>query len=79
MNSHLEITYSGSLMESIPKNAASFVGIVLTRSGELVTRSDCNEMWEIIRTPSIYLFLDTDVDMTFLVDTYLKKIKIYEA
>ena len=73
------VTYSGSLMESIPQNAAALIGIVLTRSGELVTRSDCNEKWEIISTPYVYLFLDTDINITFLVDTCLKKITIYEA
>lgn len=78
MNRELQILYSGSLMESIPKNAGSFVGTILTRYGELVTRFESHQKWETINTPPVYLFLDIDINMTFLVDTNLKKIKIYE-
>lgn len=77
MEPQLKISYKGSLLERIPVNANSFTGIVLTRTGELVIKKESK--WEVIKPQEVYLFLDLDTNITFLVDTYLKKIKIYAS
>lgn len=78
LGSDLVISYNGSLLECIPSTRSSFIGTVLTRTGELISRSSRCDKWESLSSPSVYLFYDNDTDTTFLVDTCIRKIKEIE-
>lgn len=75
LGSDLVISYNGSLLECIPNTRSSLVGTVLTRTGQLVSRTSRRASWEPLSTPSVYLFYDNDTNGTFLVDTCRCKIK----
>ena len=75
LGSDLVISFNGSLLECIPQCRSSCVGTVLTRKGELVSRTSRRANWEPLSTPSVYLFYDNDTNATFSVDTCRCKIR----
>jgi len=75
LGSELIISYNGSLIECIPSIRSSLVGTILTRTGQLVSRTTRGDNWENVSSPFVYLFYDNDSNATFLVDTCKCKIK----
>lgn len=73
--SEWSISYNGYFLDSIPPKRGSVTGVVLTRYGELVTRSSRRYDWEKISAPNVYLFYDNDSNATFKVYRSSERIK----
>jgi hypothetical protein len=75
LGSDLVISYNGTFLDCVPQTRSPHCGTVLTRNGQLFFRTSRQHDWELITTPSVFLFYDNNTNATFKVDICEKRIK----
>lgn len=66
--SDLIISFSGRFVDCVPNLRSGITGVILTRKGELLSRTSRCGHWQELQFPSVHLFFDCGTENTFLVD-----------
>lgn len=75
LGSDLVISYNGSFLDCVPNARSPLCGAILTRNGKVYSRTSRGQEWDLVATPSVFLFYDNNTNATFSVDTCQQNIK----